>query len=196
MPEKNVKTDRRTRYTRQTIKETLLKLLEKRAYPKITVTEICRLAEINRGTFYLHDYDINDVPDDILMEMMNDTTDVIDHVLCPKGMKSGCTDPFCDQIHSGEHYRALFPDDSISPRIVEKVADIYKENYVTRLMSHSLLTFQEAEALFYFQINGCLTINKLTLRSHCDDRKKIQKVTDSFIKAGLENFLIHDQRDE
>lgn len=55
MPEKNVKTDRRTRYTRQTIKETLLKLLEKRAYPKITVTEICRLAEINRGTFYLHD---------------------------------------------------------------------------------------------------------------------------------------------
>lgn len=196
MPEKNVKTDRRTRYTRQTIKETLLKLLEKKAYPKITVTEICRLAEINRGTFYLHYYDINDVLDDILMEMMNDTTDVIDHVLCPKGMKSGCTYPFCDKIHSGEHYRALFPDDSISPRIVEKVADIYKENYATWLMSHSLLTFQEAEALFYFQINGCLTINKLTLRSHCDDWKKIQKVTDAFIKAGPENFLIHDQRDE
>lgn len=70
-----------------------------------------------------------------------------------------------------------------------------KENYVTWLMSHSFLAFQKAEALFYFQINGCLTINKLTLRNHRDDWRKIQKVTDAFIKAGLEGFLIRDQRD-
>ena len=51
MPEKTQKEDRRTRYTRQVIKEAFLKLLEEKEYPKITVTEICRLAEINRGTF-------------------------------------------------------------------------------------------------------------------------------------------------
>lgn len=49
MPEKTQKEDRRTRYTRQVIKEAFLKLLEEKEYPKITVTEICRLAEINRG---------------------------------------------------------------------------------------------------------------------------------------------------
>lgn len=48
MPEKTQKEDRRTRYTRQVIKEAFLKLLEEKEYPKITVTEICRLAEINR----------------------------------------------------------------------------------------------------------------------------------------------------
>ena len=63
MSEKTQKEDRRTRYTRQVIKEAFLKLLEEKEYPKITVTEICRLAEINRGTFYLHYYDTADVLD-------------------------------------------------------------------------------------------------------------------------------------
>ena len=66
MPEKTQKEDRRTRYTRQVIKEAFLTLLEEKEYPKITVTEICRLAEINRGTFYLHYYDTADVLDDLL----------------------------------------------------------------------------------------------------------------------------------
>ena len=68
METKERKEDRRTKYTRQVIKDTFLKLLEKKAYPKITVTEICKLAEINRGTFYLHYYDMDDVLDDILTD--------------------------------------------------------------------------------------------------------------------------------
>ena len=78
MPEKTQKEDRRTRYTRQVIKEAFLTLLEEKEYPKITVTEICRLAEINRGTFYLHYYDTADVLDDLLSEILKETTSVID----------------------------------------------------------------------------------------------------------------------
>ena len=59
MSEKTRKQDRRTRYTRQTIKDTFLELLTQKSFTKITVTEICKNAEINRGTFYLHYYDIH-----------------------------------------------------------------------------------------------------------------------------------------
>ena len=52
MSEKTRKQDRRTRYTRQTIKDTFLELLKQKSFTKITVTEICKNAEINRGTFY------------------------------------------------------------------------------------------------------------------------------------------------
>ena len=58
--EKIQKTDRRTRYTCQTIKDILLEELKTKPYSKITVTEICKKAEMNRGTFYLHYYDIDD----------------------------------------------------------------------------------------------------------------------------------------
>ena len=90
-------------------------------------------------------------------------------------------------------FRYLLPDDTIFSKIIDKMAD-HKEQYITWLMSHSILTFEEAEAVFYFQMNGCLAINKLMSRNHCSDWKKIQKTIDAFIKAGLESFLIHDQR--
>lgn len=190
------KEDRRTKYTKQAIKDSFLELLNKKRYTQITVTELCRLAEINRGTFYLHYYDLEDVLDDVLTEIISDTADVITHVTCAHKQKNGCTYPFCDKIHNNPQYHPFFLDDTISSRIIEKLADIYKEDYVTRLMSHSLLTFQQAEAVFYFQMNGCLTINKLTLRNHCTDWKEIQSAIDGFIKAGMESFMIHDQRDE
>ena len=79
--ERTQKTDRRTRYTRQTIKGILLEELKTKPYSKITVTELCKKAEINRGTFYLHYCDIDDVLDDIFEDFLSDTSSVLDHVL-------------------------------------------------------------------------------------------------------------------
>ena len=59
------KMDRRTRYTRQAIRETLLELMEEKPFSRVTVTEVCRKAEMNRGTFYLHYLDLEDVLDDL-----------------------------------------------------------------------------------------------------------------------------------
>jgi len=55
------KTDRRRRYTQSVIKEAFLALLRARPISKISVTEICKLADINRGTFYLHYLDPYDL---------------------------------------------------------------------------------------------------------------------------------------
>lgn len=101
-------------------KGSILKLLEEKEYPKITVTEICRLAEINRGTFYLHYYDTADVLDDLLSEILKETTSVIDHVFCPARASGNCSYPFCDRLHSSDRYQALFLDDTISAQIIEK----------------------------------------------------------------------------
>ena len=51
---RTVKNDRRVKYTQTIIKETFLSLLEKKELSKITVMEICTLADINRATFYTH----------------------------------------------------------------------------------------------------------------------------------------------
>lgn len=79
---KSEKQDRRTRYTRQTIKDTFLELLKQKSFTKITVTEVCKNAEINRGTFYLHYYDIYDVLSDIFNDMTQDMLTTVDHLFC------------------------------------------------------------------------------------------------------------------
>ena len=48
MPAQTRKTDRRTLYTRQVVKDALLELLEKNPYAKINVTMLCKQAEITR----------------------------------------------------------------------------------------------------------------------------------------------------
>lgn len=49
-----IKNNRRTRYTLAVIEEAFLSLLQEKELSKITVTEICQRADINRGTFYGH----------------------------------------------------------------------------------------------------------------------------------------------
>ena len=53
MSEKTRKQDRRTRYTRQTIKDTFLELLKQKSFTKITVTEVCKNAEMYYQIFLM-----------------------------------------------------------------------------------------------------------------------------------------------
>jgi AcrR family transcriptional regulator len=48
------KMDRRKKYTRMVLKESLLKLLREKSISSITIKEICETADINRSTFYAH----------------------------------------------------------------------------------------------------------------------------------------------
>lgn len=46
--------DRRIRYTKMFLKDSLLELLQKKPLSRITVTELCQMAEINRSTYYVY----------------------------------------------------------------------------------------------------------------------------------------------
>lgn len=53
--------DARVRYTRMIIEQCFLELLQQKPAAKITVTELCEKAQINRATFYKHYLDIADL---------------------------------------------------------------------------------------------------------------------------------------
>lgn len=56
-----IKNNRRTIYTKKIINEAFLKLLSEKELQKITVTDICKLADVNRGTFYNYYTDTMDL---------------------------------------------------------------------------------------------------------------------------------------
>ena len=65
------KTDARIRYTRRVIKESFLSLLREKPVNKITVKEVCELAELNRATFYAHYSDCFALLDSIEQELLS-----------------------------------------------------------------------------------------------------------------------------
>lgn len=73
--DQNAKTDRRVLYTKMFLRESLLELMKEKPIDKITPTELCRKAEINRNTFYTHYYTARDVLEEVETEF---STQIID----------------------------------------------------------------------------------------------------------------------
>ena len=62
------KVDTRIQYTKKVLKESLLMILQEKPIGKISVKELCDHAGLNRGTFYLHYHE----PNDLLKEIEED----------------------------------------------------------------------------------------------------------------------------
>ena len=65
-------TDARVRYTKMIIKKTLIDLIKTKPIRKISVKEICDIAQINRSTFYKHYGNVDDLVGKIEKELINE----------------------------------------------------------------------------------------------------------------------------
>lgn len=69
--------DRRIKRTKKLLRQNLLKLMRQKDLKDITVKELTELADINRGTFYLHYNDIYDLLRQIEDEMFVELQEVL-----------------------------------------------------------------------------------------------------------------------
>lgn len=69
------KTDLRVIKTKEVLKEALMHLLKEKNLNSISVTEICQLAKVNRGTFYSHYGQVENLFEEYFKDIMKDLTD-------------------------------------------------------------------------------------------------------------------------
>jgi len=67
-----MKADLRVLKTQESLRHALLELLKIKPLESISIAELCRLAKINRGTFYLHYKDIHGVFESYFDDMVKD----------------------------------------------------------------------------------------------------------------------------
>jgi AcrR family transcriptional regulator len=75
------KADQRVRYTKMVIKNSLLELMRERSISKITVTDLCRKANINRNTFYSHYANQYELLSNIEDELYEDIRQVVGNTM-------------------------------------------------------------------------------------------------------------------
>lgn len=63
--------DRRVRKTKKLLKDCLTRLLKEKKIQNITVRELTEMADLNRGTFYLHYRDVFDLLEQTEAELLN-----------------------------------------------------------------------------------------------------------------------------
>lgn len=70
--------DKRIRRTKKLLRQALTRLMQQKDFKSITVTDVVREADINRGTFYAHYRDVYDLRERIEAEMIADFRSMID----------------------------------------------------------------------------------------------------------------------
>lgn len=152
------KTDRRVRYTKMVLKQSLLGLMGDRPIEKITVKDICEKADINRGTFYSHYADPYDLLTQIENELFDEILASVESTLKVESI-SGLLDKIFDSIMNNiELCRVLFSDHG-DKVFVRRIMYIARDRSIAewKKMIPSAKT-EQLERLYTFFASGCVAI--------------------------------------
>ena len=98
------KEDRRTSYSKRMIRESLYELMKEKPLNKISVTELCEKADVNRSTFYSYYTDIYDLHQKIIKEFFVMQKNVIKRTKEALSKKSDIREITYDDYYGIVHY--------------------------------------------------------------------------------------------
>ena len=149
MPEK--KQDARVRYTKMVIRNSLLELLRIKPIAKITVTEICERADINRATFYAHYSDPSDLLHSLESEVIEDVTRWVRPALTAVGsdLKDVLT-RLVEYIGENADICSVLLSDKGDNSFQSKVVKVIEGQFISSWASARQISQEDAEYLYTF----------------------------------------------
>ena len=151
------KSDARVRYTKRVLKESLLMLLRKKPVNKITVKEVCALAELNRATFYMHYSDCFALMEDIEQELIDAFGDALKYVNSLD--VTALIEAIYIMVKEHEEACRVLVFNGASPSVLSRMTDLARDSsirYWRQHLSHASET--ELEMLYTHLSNGLMNI--------------------------------------
>ncbi len=154
-------TDRRVRKTRAALKSSLTTLLQKKNVKDISVKELTDLADVNRGTFYLHYKDVFD----LLEQSENDLLNELHHVADEISAETVRSNPtlFFEKVYTlcsenADLVRILLGENG-DIRFLNHIRNFLREKCLNDW--HSLLhqvDLEKFDAYYSFLVGGCCSL--------------------------------------
>jgi AcrR family transcriptional regulator len=149
--------DRRQLRTKERIKEAFVELISEVGLNKITVSGLAKKADINRGTFYLHYKDVEDLLESLQKELIDDLKSYADQLDPTEIMKDHTAfDPLLTQIISSfaDHAALIIAltgpqgdpsflitwEQIVANVVLRKFSEVPKENHYTPIAPNYLAT--------------------------------------------------------
>ncbi len=153
------KSDRRVRYTKMVLRESLLELMKTQPVVKITPTQLCRHADINRNTFYSH----YDSPEQLLNSIEEEFFEEIKCYilrLLKNGTIIDLLTEICVFISKNSDICAVLFSEYGDKDFLKKIFDLAYEKSLNEWRSAGMKNDvgQKADYLYCFCLNGSIAV--------------------------------------
>ena len=185
---KSEKPDRRVQYTKMVLKQSLLELMVENPISKITIKDLCDLADVNRGTFYTHYNDQYDLLHQIQDEMDRDIkaalakkpsdalTVIVEILNCIAAQSSLCKILFSD-----------YGDAAFIKKIMYNAHDQFIDEWKTKVKS---IDTQLLNRFYIYTANGISAVIQDWLQNGMNEiPQEIASFIEKSISYGLSAFL-------
>jgi AcrR family transcriptional regulator len=165
----NEKMDRRKKYTRMVLKDSLMQLLKSKQINEVTVKELCALADINRSTFYSHYSDQYDLLNQIEDEIVEDMDMYLSSYKYEKEEEFlQMTEKLLEYfVTKQEECRTLLNENG-ETSFQKKVSDVAHRFISRNWMDQSQVNHVNAEYIRTFVVSGSVQMMKLWLYNGMD----------------------------
>ena len=181
------KMDRRTKHSIKIIKDAFLTLINQKSFYKITISEICRTADITRSTFYLHFSAITDLLNEVIDDALQLSCSA--KVVEQEYLKNGeSLLPVCQRVGDAPKYRHLLMDPDLNEYIVGRIKAHEHQYVVPEIIKRTNLPTDVAESLFTYMIYGSFAVNRMHHFSKDADWQRDMAILNHFTDAGYESL--------
>jgi AcrR family transcriptional regulator len=182
--------DRRVRRTKKLLKESLAVILMKKKLNEITVKEIVDLADVNRGTFYLHYQDIYDMLAKIENEMILELVDISRHF--PETSLMVSPKPYISEM-----FQYVADNQSFCKMLLGSNGDLAFVEKLKKLVEdkcfHSLMKicpeneYQNYQYFATYAVSGCIGLLQTWIKDGMKvSPQELALVAESMIQNGIE----------
>lgn len=181
--------DRRVRKTRRQLRECLITLLKGKKIQDITVRELTDMADLNRGTFYLHYKDVFDLLEKTETELQDEFNQLV--------QKHGAVDlKQRPAVIFNEIYSLVYDNADLIEILLGENGDINFVNRLKNLIRDKCLgdwmeVFRSGnpaafDAFFSFIVSGCVGLVQYWLTTGLKETpQQMAKLTEQVITQGI-----------
>ena len=167
--------DRRVRRTRKQLRECLVTLLKQKKVQDITVRELTELADLNRGTFYLHYKDVFDLLEKTESELLDDFNQLV--------MKHDAEDlkkhPYGIFV---EIYTLAYDNADLVEILLGENGDLNFLNRLKQLIRDKCLH----DWMEVFRVSGCVGLVQYWLKTGMKETpQQLARLTEQVIRKGI-----------
>ena len=181
--------DRRVRKTRRQLRECLITLLKEKKVQDITVRELTDMADLNRGTFYLHYKDVFDLLEKTEAELQED----FNQLVCKHDAVDLKQRP---SVIFNEIYSLVYDNADLIEILLGENGDLNFVNRLKQLIREKCLkdwmeVFRSGnaaafDAFFSFIVSGCIGLLQYWLQTGLKETpEQMAKLTEHIITKGI-----------